>query len=335
MTMTWRVTLGALALGLGTALLATVPAAAQAGAGRWTAPRTPWGHPDLQGIYTNRDETNTPLERPDQFAGRRLDEFTQADLADLNRQRQAQAAQVAGGIGGAETGAGPTHWYEHLQGQGARPWLIVDPPDGRLPAFTPQAARREAAIDALNSARNGEGRADSWADRSLYDRCITRGLPGSMMPAIYGNAYQILQTPDSVAIRYEMIHETRIIPLDGRPRLGSDIRLHLGDARGRWEGDTLVVETTNFTDRTHFGYNNRYNSLRFRLVERFTPVAAGTLRWEVTFDDPETWARNWTFAMPLVRDDAQQIFEYACHEGNRGLHNILTGARVEEAQRAR
>ena len=296
----------------------------------YTPPRTPWGHPDLQGQYTNKDETNTPLERPDEFQGRTAESFSAEELAQLARRRQAAAAKIAGGIGGAETGAGPTHWYEHLQGNGSRPWLIVDPPDGKLPAFTPQAVKREAAYAALNNARQGEGRADSWIDRSLYDRCITRGLPGSMMPAIYGNAYEIVQTPDAVAIRYEMIHETRIIPLDGRPRLSPAVRHYLGDARGRWDGNTLVVETTNFTDKTHFGYNNRYNSERLRLVERFTPMAPGRLQWQVTFDDPETWTRPWTFTMPLTRDNDQQVFEYACHEGNRGLEHILEAARAEE-----
>ena len=297
---------------------------------RYTPPKTPWGHPDLQGIYTNRDEANTPLERPDEFKERDPSTFTQAELADLVKKRQAQAAVIAGGIGGAETGAGPTHWYEHLLGNGSRPWFIVDPADGKLPAMTPQALKREAAAAALNDARDGEGRADSWLDRSLYDRCITRGLPGSMMPAIYGNAYEIVQTPDAVAIRYEMIHETRVIPLDRRSHVSPKIRTYLGDARGRWDGNTLVIETTNFTDRTHFGYNNRYNSEKFRLVERFTPMAPKTVRWEVTFDDPEVWTRPWTFVMPLTRDDGQQIFEYACHEGNLGLEHILSGARAEE-----
>ena len=296
----------------------------------YTPPKTPWGHPDLQGQYTNKDEANTPLERPDELKGRNAEDFTQAELAALITQRQALAAKIAGGIGGAETGAGPTHWYEHLQGSGSRPWLIVDPPDGKLPAFTPQAAKREAAYAAMNNARNGEGRADSWDDRSLYDRCITRGLPGSMMPAIYGNAYEIVQTPDSVAIRYEMIHETRIIPVDGRPHLPNVVRHYLGDARGRWEGNTLVVETTNFTNKTHFGYNNRYNSEKFRLVERFTPMGPGRLQWDVTFDDADTWVRPWTFTMPLTRDNEQQVFEYACHEGNRGLEHILKGARADE-----
>jgi len=301
------------------------------GQSHYAPPKTPWGHPDLQGLYTNKDEANTPLERPDEFKGRDPATFSRAELADLVKKRQAQAAAIAGGIGGAETGAGPTHWYEHLLGNGSRPWFIVDPPDGKLPAMTPQAQRREAAAAVLNDARNGEGRADSWLDRSLYDRCITRGLPGSMMPVIYGNAYEIVQTPDAVAIRYEMIHETRVIPLDGRPHVAPAIRTYLGDARGRWEGNTLVIETTNFTNRTHFGYNNRYNSEAFRLVERFTPVAPDRLQWDVTFNDPEVWTRPWTFTMPLTRDDSQPIFEYACHEGNLGLEHILSAARAEEA----
>jgi len=316
------------------AITAQQPAATATskGAAVYTPPKTPWGHPDLQGVYTNKDEANTPLERPDEFKGRDPKDFSAAELAELVKKRQAQAAAIAGGIGGAETGAGPTHWYEHLLGSGSRPWLIVDPPDGKLPALTPQAIRHEAAVAVLNDARNGEGRADSWLDRSMYDRCITRGLPGSMMPAIYGNAYEILQTSDAVVIRYEMIHETRVIPLDGRPRLSASIRAYLGDARGHWEGNTLVVETTNFTNRTHFGYNNRYNSEAFRLVERFTPVSANRVQWQVTFNDPEVWTRPWTFTMPLARDDGQQIFEYACHEGNLGLEHILSAARAEESR---
>ena len=333
-----RLAMSMTALALALSFLSSVSGSAQTsttGRSGFTPPKTPWGHPDIEGVYTNKDEANTPLERPDQFKGRSVQDFSAADLAALAEQRQALASKIAGGIGGAETGAGPTHWYEHLQGNGSRAWLITDPADGKLPPMTPQALEREAAIAALNNARDGEGRADSWLDRSMYDRCITRGLPGSMMPAIYGNAYEIVQTPEHVAIRYEMIHETRIIPLDNRPHVGAAVRGYLGDARGRWEGNALVVETTNFTNRTHFGYNNRYNSEKFTLTERFTPVAPDTLQWEVTFNDPDVWTRPFTFTMPLMRDRTQQVFEYACHEGNRGLEHILSAARAEEQQRSR
>ena len=325
--------LNAVLLGAGLAATAIIPLAGQSAAPAkntpYRAPRTAWGAPDLHGDYTNKDEANTPLERPPQLSGKDAAAFSEADLAQLARERAALAARIAGGIGGAETGAGPTHWYDHLAAKGSRPWFVIDPPDGTLPAMTPQAQRREAAIALLNDARNGEGRADSPDDRSLYDRCITRGLPGSMMPAIYGNAYEIVQTPDTIAIRYEMIHETRIVPLDGRPHVGAAVHQLLGDARGRFDGDTLVVETTNFTSRTHFGYNNRYNSEKQKIVERFTPIAPGKLNWAVTINDPEVWTRPWTFAMTLTKDDSQRVFEYACHEGNYGLLHILSGARAE------
>jgi hypothetical protein len=319
-----------MAVALNPGLLARGQAPAAARKATYRAPRTSWGQPDIHGDYTNKDEANTPLERPAQLDGKDPAAFSEADLAQLAKERSAVAQQVAGGIGGAETGAGPTHWYDHFAARGSRPWFIIDPPDGHVPPLTPQAQRREAGIALLNNARNGEGRADSTDDRSMYDRCITRGLPGSMMPAIYGNAYQIVQTPDTIAIRYEMIHETRVIPLDGRPHLGAGVHLLMGDARGRFDGDTLVVETTNFTSRTHFGYNDRYNSEKLRLIERFTPIGPGRLNWEVTVNDPEVWTRPWTFAMTLTKDDSQPVFEYACHEGNYGLMHILQGARAED-----
>ena len=179
---------------------------------------------------------------------------------------------------------------------------------------------------ALNDARNGEGRADSWLDRSFYDRCITRGFPGSMMPAIYGNAYDITQAPGLVAIRYEMIHETRVIRLDDSPRTG--LRTHMGEARGHWEGNTLVVETTNFDPRTV--YQN--GSPKLTMVERYRPVAANKIEWSVTLNDPDTWTKPWTFGMTLTEDPGQPLFEYACHEGNYAMRNILSAARAEEKQ---
>jgi len=164
----------------------------------------------------------------------------------------------------------------------------------------------------------------------LYDRCITRGIPGSMMPAIYGNAYQILQGPGTVAIRYEMVHEARMIPLDGRAHLGSGMRLDMGDPRGHFEGDTLVVESTNFTERSTY-QNAAAHS--FRLIERFKPVSSQVVEWSVTIDDPKTWTRPWTFAMNLTRGGPdKQPFEYACHEGNYGMQNMLSAARRAEGR---
>jgi hypothetical protein len=207
--------------------------------------------------------------------------------------------------------------------------MVADPADGRIPPLTPAAERRAAARAATRSAR---GPADSYEDRSLYDQCITRGVIGSMLPVIYGNSFEIVQAPEYVAIRYEMIHEARIIPLDGRPHAQPNIKTYKGDPRGHWDGKTLVVETTNFTGRTAIGVNGNgtFNSERLRLVERFTPLSKGTVEWRVTVDDPDTWARPWTFALNLTKDPSQTVFEYACHEGNYGLSNILSAARAEE-----
>jgi len=291
-----------------------------------SAPRTPWGDPDIQGTYTNTYENGTPLERPDEFAGRTLDQVKGEELANIRRSIQ---KRTIGAFLGPEHA--PDNWWQDnlYLDRGSQAWLVIDPPDGKIPPLTADAQKKAQARAAARKAST-RGPADSYEDRSLYDRCITRGLPGSMMPAIYGNAYQIVQAPDTIAIRYEMIHETRVIPLDGRPHVGAGVREFMGDARGRFDGDTLVVETTNFTNRTHFGYNNNYNSEKLRLVERFTPVAPGRLNWEVTVNDPEVWTRPWTFAMTLTKDDSQPVFEYACHEGNYGLMHILQGARAED-----
>jgi hypothetical protein len=295
----------------------------QAAQKTWVAPRTAWGDPDIQGWFSNLSENGTPLERPDQFAGRKLEDITGEELLAIKKAAQQRTIQSF---------AGPLHapedwWQKDLNMiKGSQAWLIIDPPDGKVPPITEQARARQAAQAEARRA-SGRGPADSHEDRSLYDRCITRGLPGSMMPAIYGNSYQILQTPDYVAIRYEMIHETRIIPLDGRPHANSKIRSYMGDARGRWEGDTLVVETTNFRDEST--YRNA-NAATLKLTERFTRVGPATVKWAVTVEDPMTWTRPWTYAMPLTMDDTQPVLEYSCHEGNLGLRNILSAARSEE-----
>jgi hypothetical protein len=316
-----------LATTIGLVSVSGVPVAGQG----WTPPRTPWGDPDLQGDYTNKYEQGTPFERPEDLAGRQLEDITGAELTALVRARAEQVLlnspfsggdPVAGNFGGA-----PVFYDRFEAGKGSRLWFVVDPPDGQIPPMSPEGARASAARAAARAAlRTGRGPADSHEDRSLYDRCITRGLPGSMMPTNYGNSYRIVQGPGFVAITYEMVHETRVIPLGDRPRLGPAIRQYMGDARGRWEGHTLVVETTNLLE----AYRGA-NPETVRYVERFTPVAPDRLEWSFTVDDPSTWTRPWTFAMPLTRNGDEAIFEYACHEGNRAMANLLTGARAEEA----
>jgi hypothetical protein len=305
------------------------PAARPASGKAYVPAKTPWGDPDIQGGYSNKDENGIPFERPGTLAGKQLGEFDDSELAELNASRDANRLEAARGIGGRDTGAGPVHWYEHYGAKNSRAWLVIDPPDGSIPAQTPAAQARLGGGRGRGAGAGEGGRADSYTDRSFYDRCITRGLPGSMMPAIYGNAYDITQAPGLVAIRYEMIHETRIIPLDNRKRTG--LRSHMGDARGRWEGDTLVVETTNFDPRTTY----RNASGKLTLVERFKPLGPGRLEWSVTVNDPDTWVKPWTFAMALTNDPEQGLFEYACHEGNYAMRNILSAARAEEARQGK
>jgi hypothetical protein len=292
-----------------------------------SSPRTPWGDPDIQGNYTNLWEAGTPFERPDQFAGRRIEDITRDELLKMRLaiQDRTREEQLAGEIGG-------TRWIwldSHNHAKGSMPWFVVDPVDGRIPPVTPEAQKRQAARAAARKA-SGRGPADSYTDRSLYDRCISRGLPGSMMPAIYGNSYRIVQAPGYVAITYEMIHETRVIPLDAvsrRPPVSAATKSYMGNAHGWWDGDTLVVETTNFRDETAYRGSN---AATLKIVERFTRTARDKVRWSVTLDDPSTWTRPWTFSMPLTLDNSEQLFEYGCHEGNYAMVNILSGARAEE-----
>jgi hypothetical protein len=315
------------ALTTGALFLAAILVASIAAAQSAAVSRTPWGDPDLQGSYTNKYEQGTPFERPDEFEGRRIEDIPAAELADILKERQDLVLLRTALAGGDPAGnlGGPLHWQDQFDIQkGSRPWFVVDPADGKIPPTTPEARARATARQA---ARRGRGSADSWIDRSLYDRCITRGLPGSMMPAIYGNSYEIVQAPGVVAIRYEMVNEVRVIPLDGRPHASLPIRGHMGDGRARFEGDTLVIETTNFREESIY---RGANPDRLKLIERFTPRPDGRLEWSVTVDDPTTWTRPWTFAMPLTANPDERIMEYACHEGNRAMANILSAARAEE-----
>jgi hypothetical protein len=305
----------------------------------YVPPRTPWGDPDLQGNYTNKYEANTPLERPSEFAGRLARDVTAAEMATLREQRQKQFIERPAAVG-------PMQFRDPLDvTRGSRPWFLVDPPDGRIPPRTAAAQQRigaydtsyEASLDTtLGGVFNararvggsfGEGPFDTIEDFGLWDRCITRGLPGSMLPHILGNSYQIVQAPGVVAIRYELVHDTRLIPLDGRPHVGRGIGLELGDGRGHWEKDTLVVETTRFKDRST--YRNA-NAETLRLVERFTRTSPTSIEWAVTVDDPATWTRPWTFSMPLTMNDGEAVLEFACHEGNYAVSHILSAARAEE-----
>jgi hypothetical protein len=292
----------------------------------WTPPRTPWGDPDIQGNLTNLYELGTSFERPAQFEGRRIEDITAEELQAVRKAAQERAVNNRLNAEGVQGGT-PEIWLDaYRHERGSMPWLVVDPPDGRIPPLVAGAQARGRGGRRGSGADAGRP-SGSIEDRSLYDRCISRGLPDSMMPTLYGNSYQIVQSPGYVAIRYEMIHETRIIPLDGRPHLNTDLTLWMGDGRGHWEGDTLVVETTNFRpDMTPRGAN----PATLKLTERFRRVAPDKIHWYVTFDDPETWTRPWTYMIPLTIDDEQAIVEYACHEANYAMWNIIRGQRTEE-----
>jgi hypothetical protein len=299
--------------------------ALSAQSGNYRAPRTPWGDPDLQGNYTNISEAGTPLERPKEFEGKNLADISPQERARLKKESAERT--IGRFLGPAEA---PDNWWQPAYAKftegGAQLWLITDPADGRMPALTPAAKARQAAREEARR-KNTRGPADSWTDRSLYDRCLTRGYPASGMPTIYGNSSHISQGPGYVAITYEMIHETRVIPLDGRPHVTTRIPHDMGDARGHWEGETLVVETTNFRDRSVY-MNATPDTLK--LTERFTRVSPKQVRWQVTVEDPTTGVAPWTVALPLTLDDSEPLQLYECHEGNYGLRNILSAARADD-----
>ena len=301
-----------------------------------TVPRTPWGDPDLQGTYTNK--TTTPLQRPRELADKAFlteEEVAAQEQAALERndrllQRAAERTEVGGNVG-----AYNNFWLDGGTRPTGRTSLIVDPADGRLPALTPEA---EAV---RTRARASRAEADTWEDLELNDRCLVWSAGPPMLPSAYNNTFMILQTPDYVAIQVEMIHDTRIIPLDGRPHLADGVRQWLGDMRGHWEGETLVVETTNLTrtganaaavggDPILLRADNGRSDDTVRVVERLTRIDADTINYEFTVEDPATWTRDFSGEFPFNRIDGH-MYEYACHEGNYSMDGILGGERILEA----
>jgi hypothetical protein len=306
-----------------TAALVAVAAnlVAQTPSRTWTAPRTADGHPDLQGIWSNA--SITPFERPKEFAGKEFftrqeaAAFTTTTLNQSNRDRRGATSQED--VNGAYNEA----WFDRgtVLLSNLRTSIVVDPPDGRVPALTPEA-REAAAARAAIQRRLPEGPEDF----PLPVRCIlwpTAGPP--MVAGPYNNYYQIVQTRDTVAIDVEMIHDVRIIPLDGRPHLPSSIRQWMGDPVGHWEGDTLVVDTTNFTDNTHYRGSDR----NLHVVERFTRTGAATIQYRFTIDDPTAFTKPWTGEIVMTKASGP-IYEYACHEGNYSLSNMLSASRAQE-----
>jgi len=294
--------------------------AAKTAAKPWTAPKTPWGHPDISGTWTSDGAIGIPLARPDQFAGRV--ELSDSEFADKLKRDEATRKRSDDRCGAF---CDDNAWLKKSFNQTS---LIVDG-DGKMPPLTAQAETRRAPRD---RGTFGAGPFESPLDFTNYDRCITRGIVGSVLPVVYGNGNRILQTPTEVVISYEMVHDTRVIPLDGRPHIGSKIRQYMGDSRGHWEGNTLVVETTNLTDQTSIGLNG--NGLRhsadMKIVERFTRKAPDELQYEMRIDDPATYTRPFTMRVPLISPAGFQLLPYDCHEGNYMLPNVLRGERAED-----
>ena len=311
---------------------------ASRGSAGWVAPRTPDGQPDIQGVWTNA--AMTPLERPADLAGKAF--FSEAEAAALERaaREQREQAFAPGAVrverlppGSRFAGYNAAIWSgTRSVAPTRRTSMVVDPPSGRVPLRPEAESRRDYLV---------AHRSDTYENMSVYTRCITRGVPGALIPNFYNAGNHILQARGYVVILTEMIGEARIIPLDDRPPLDPAIGLWMGDSRGRWEGETLVVETTNFSDRGWITPNQNAGRMHgvpvtrgLRVIERFTRVSEDVLDWRATVEDPSLYTAPWTLELPLTRDPAYDLYEYACHEGNYALPNILRGARVQERQAA-
>jgi hypothetical protein len=284
----------------------------------YTVPKTPWGDPDLQGVWSSDDTQGIPTQRPQNISG-----LYQGDEQWAARQKQTQQ-----GIQNALNAIG-TFRGDYARRSFRQTSLIVDPPDGRQPAVTPAAEKRRAPRD---RGTFGDGPFDTPEDFTLYDRCITRGIVGSVLRVPYGNGNRIVQAPGMVAISYEMIHDTRVLYTDGRPHLNQAIRQYLGDSRARWVGDELVVETTNLTDKTSIGPNGNglRHSDRMKITERFKRVANDVIQYQITIDDPVTYASPYTISLPLTPLEGNVLLPYECHEGNLAIMQSLSAERAED-----
>jgi len=317
-------------------LLAAIPLSAQTAkpaakpaSKAYTAPKTPWGDPDLQGQWPAT--ANIPMQRPANLGERAT--LTEEEL----KQRQTQAAQAAEGdseeFATSETAVSinpPGYWVERGKPH-AQASLVVDPPNGRIPPLTPAGqAYAKSLRGGLGPGSHFPDKVDTYEDFDFYSRCITRGLVSSMLPTLYNFGNEIVQAPGFVVIRNEMIHETRVIPLDGRPHVGKGLQTYIGDSRGHWDGDTLVVETTNLNNKT--GTGGGYFSDAAVLTERFRRIAKDELTYDLTVNDPKTWTAPFTIHMPYKEDKNYTIYEYACHEGNYMMIDALTGARALEKE---
>jgi hypothetical protein len=319
----------------------------------WSPSKTPWGDPDLQGTWTSDDTVGVPIERPVTYGDRLY--LTEDELKDRekrvaqSKQRienpssdnhspaKAQLDALAKGTAPAAGGRGvdaapvPGQFGEYARRASRQTSQIVDPPNGRIPPLTSEGQQKQAAAAALRRKTP-----ETWTDWSIYDRCISRGVAGSILPVVYGNGLEIVQAPGYVAIRYEMVHDTRIIPTDGRAHLPATSRSYMGDPVGHWEGNTFVVETTNFNGKMGVGPNGGgvAGSEDMKLTERFTRVAENTVNYELTVDDPKTYTANWKIAFPITHEPGYQLYEYACHEGNMAMRNMITGTLAEQAAAA-
>jgi len=318
------------------ALMASLPVAGQSASGsapplvitaynggpptNYVTPRTPWGEPDLQGTWSSDDTEGIPRERPPALG---------TQLYQSDQEYAARAKQVEANVANRENSATSTFRNDFARRAFRQTSIIVDPPDGRMPAFTAEAQKRRASRD---RGTFGDGPFNTTEDFTLYDRCITRGIVGSVLRVVYGNGNRIVQAPGMVAISYEMIHDTRVFYTDGRPHLSPSIRQYLGDSRARWEGDTLVVDTTNLTDKTSIGLNGNglRHSDRMKITERFKRVANDILQYQITVDDPVTYVKPFTVSLPLTPLDGGVLLPYECHEGNYAVRQSLGAERAED-----